>query len=253
MGVTRTPLVVAIDGPSGSGKSSVSRAVAKALGAAYLDTGAMYRALTWWCLDRGVDVADEAAVAALGASMPLDVSLDPADPWVRVSGRDITAAIRRERVTADVSAVAANLGVRAVLRERQRELIDKAVRHTGRVVAEGRDITTVVAPDADVRILLTASVAVRLGRRAAENHGTADATTIAATHRQIVDRDRADSRVSEFHCAADGVVVVDTSGLGFDEAVAAVLVVAAGSTGASVGGNDDEGHEGPATGARRDH
>ncbi|MGZ8751289.1 MAG: (d)CMP kinase, partial [Pseudonocardia sp.] len=216
-------LVVAIDGPSGTGKSSVSRAVARALGAAYLDTGAMYRALTWWCVERGVDVTDEAAVAGLAAGMPLEMGLDPHQPWVRVGGQDITAAIRAERVTADVSAIATNLAVRALLRERQRDLIERALRHTGRVVAEGRDVTTVVAPDADVRILLTASVDARLARRAAEDHGTADAATIAATRRHVVERDRADSTVSEFHRAADGVVLVDTSELGFDEAVAAVL------------------------------
>lgn len=216
-------LVVAIDGPSGSGKSSVSRAAAEALGAAYLDTGAMYRALTWWCHERGVDVSDEPAVAGLAAALPLAMGLDPAAPWVRVDGCDITEAIRQEAVTGDVSAVATNLAVRGQMCERQRELIEGAVRHTGRVIAEGRDITTVVAPDADVRILLTASVQARLARRAAENHGAADAATMAATHSQIVERDETDSTVSEFHEAADGVVLLDTSELGFDDAVAAVL------------------------------
>jgi cytidylate kinase len=227
----RQRLVVAIDGPSGSGKSSVSRAVAKALGAAYLDTGAMYRALTWWCHERGVDVSDEAAVAGLCAGMPLEMGLDPAGPWVRVDGRDITEGIRQDAVTCDVSAVATNLAVRGQLRERQRRLIEGAVRHTGRVVAEGRDITTVVAPDADVRILLTASVQARLARRAAENHGAADATTMAATRSQIVERDESDSTVSEFHRAADGVVLLDTSDLGFHDAVAAVLDIVTRSEG----------------------
>lgn len=219
----RAEFVVAIDGPSGSGKSSVSQAVAQALGAAYLDTGAMYRALTWWCLHRGVDVTDESAVARLCAELPLELGLDPADAWVRVDGTDVTRAIREDRVTGSVSAVATNLEVRALLRERQRAVIDEAGRHTGRVVAEGRDITTVVAPDADVRILLTASEQARLARRAAENHGAADAETMAATHHHVLERDRVDATVAEFHVAAEGVVQLDTSELGFDQTVAAVL------------------------------
>ncbi|MGV1008566.1 MAG: (d)CMP kinase [Dermatophilaceae bacterium] len=220
-----TGLVVAIDGPSGSGKSTVSRAVATALGAAYLDTGAMYRALTWGCLERGVDVTDRWAVARLCAELPLEMGLDPAALWVRVDGSDVTTAIRQDRVTGAVSAVATNLEVRALLRERQRALVDQAVRHTGRVVAEGRDVTTVVAPDADVRILLTATEQARLARRAAENHGTADAATMAATHPHVVERDRVDATVADFREAAEGVVRLDTSELSFDETVAAVLTL----------------------------
>ena len=116
------PLVVAIDGPSGSGKSSVSRAVARALDAAYLDTGAMYRALTWWCLAQGIDVADTEAVAALAPNAPLEVGLDPDDPRIGVGGVDLTQEVRSARVTEAVSAIATNLDVRADMRRRQRAL-----------------------------------------------------------------------------------------------------------------------------------
>ena len=120
---TPAPVVVAIDGPSGSGKSSVSKAVARELGLAYLDTGAMYRAVTWWCLDQGIDLGDRSAVASAAESMPLQIGLDPAAPTVEVAGQDIGMAIREPRIAAAVSAVATNLDVREVLRHRQREII----------------------------------------------------------------------------------------------------------------------------------
>lgn len=222
-----TGLVVAIDGPSGSGKSSVSRAVARALGVGFLDTGAMYRAVTWWCLDRGVDLDDTAAVAGEARSFPLSLSTDPdaVTVAVAVGDTDITSAIRETRISTAVSKVATNLPVRAILVERQRDAIRATAERTGGCVAEGRDITTVVAPDADVRVLLTASVEARLARRAKEIHGEADAAAVAATHDQVVRRDRDDSTVSDFMSAADGVVTVDTSDLDFDGSVAAVLEV----------------------------
>ncbi|MGL5851210.1 MAG: (d)CMP kinase, partial [Phycicoccus sp.] len=150
-------LTIAIDGPSGSGKSSVSRAVAGRLGIGYLDTGAMYRALTWWCLERGVDLADTAAVADAARALPLVMGTDPAAPTVTVGGTDVSAAIRTSEVSTVVSRVATNLEVRPVLQRLQRDLIARVAEATGGVVAEGRDITTVVAPDAEVRVLLTAS------------------------------------------------------------------------------------------------
>lgn len=226
-----TGLVVAIDGPSGSGKSSVSRAVASRLGVGYLDTGAMYRALTWWCLDQRLDLDDADAVAAAAVALPLVIGLDPQAPTVEVDGVDVGAAIRETRISEAVSAVATNLAVRANLRARQRRLIAAAVASRGGVVAEGRDITTVVAPDADVRVLLTASEAARLARRARELHGAADAASLAATRQQIVRRDRRDSTVSQFTEAADGVVLVDTSELDLDGSVAAVLEVVAAVSG----------------------
>ncbi len=218
-------LVIAIDGPSGSGKSSVSRAVARHFGLGYLDTGAMYRAVTVWCLRTGVDLADSAAVAQAARDLPLGLGADPDDPTVELDGEDVAAAIRTGEVSAVVSRVATNLEVRAILQEAQRALIEAIGEDWGGVVAEGRDITTVVAPDADVRILLTASEDARLARRSRELHGDADASSVAATRDQVVRRDRDDATVSRFTEAADGVVTLDTSDLDFDGSVAAVVAV----------------------------
>lgn len=220
-----TPLeriVIAIDGPSGSGKSTVSRSVAAHLGLRYLDTGAMYRALTWWVLEQGVDVRDHDRVAELARELNLDVGTDPARPTVAVDGVDVTAAIRETRISAAVSAVATNLFVRAELVRRQREIVA-----AGAVVAEGRDITTVVAPDAPVRVLLTASADTRVARRAHDVHGRADDSALTATLDQVLRRDTDDSTVAEFHEPAAGVVEIDSSGLTLDETVDAVLRVVA--------------------------
>ena len=226
------PLTIAIVGPSGSGKSSVSRAVARALGVGFLDTGAMYRALTWWCLERDIDLTDADAVAAAARDLPLAVGTDPDAPTVSVAGTDISQAIRTTRVSTSVSAVATNLEVRAELQQRQRDLMAQIAQETGGVVAEGRDITTVVAPDASVRVLLTASEEARLRRRSAELHGSTDAAAVEATRDQVVRRDRDDSTVSTFTEAAPGVVLVDTSDLDFDQSVAAVLAVVTAETSA---------------------
>lgn len=213
--------VVAVDGPSGSGKSSVCRAVARRLGLRYLDTGSMYRAVTWAALDRGVDLADRAAVAALCRTLVLDLATDPAAPGVAVDGLDVTGAIRQSRISESVSAVATNLDVRADLIARQRALINEE-KGSG-VVAEGRDITTVVAPDADVRLLLTADEDARIARRARELHGTDDDDALDATRAQVATRDARDSTVVDFLAAADGVIEVDTSALDFEQVVAVVL------------------------------
>jgi cytidylate kinase len=236
-------IIVAIDGPSGSGKSTISRRVAADLGLAYLDTGAMYRAATWWCLDRGVRLTDADAVLATVVGMPLEMGTDPLAPTVRVGGTDLAEAIRSTEISSAVSAVATNLAVRAEMRRRQRAIIDGATgrtadgptadgsSHFGRtpsgapgrgIVAEGRDITTVVAPEADVRILLTASEGARLARRAREVHGADDAAALAATHDQVIRRDADDSTVSAFHTAADGVTSVDSSDLTLEATVAVV-------------------------------
>jgi len=225
--VSRRPLVVAIDGPSGSGKSTVSRIVASRLGLEYLDTGAMYRAVCWACLDRGVDLADEAAVADVARRLDLEMGTDPDAAFVRLDGQDVGTEIRTTQVSAAVSTVAANQPVRAELRRRQREIIAAARAGEYGVVAEGRDITTVVAPDADVRILLTATEKARLARRAREVHGSDDASALAATHDQVVRRDADDSRVAQFHEAADGVVRLDSSGLSLEETVETVIAVIA--------------------------
>lgn len=219
------PLVVAVDGPSGSGKSSVSKAVARHFGIGYLDTGAMYRAVTVWCQRQGVDLDDGPAVAAAAEEMPLALGADPDAPVVELDGEDVAAAVRTSAVSAVVSKVATNLAVRAILQDQQRGLIEAIGEDWGGVVAEGRDITTVVAPDADVRVLLTASEAARLARRSTELHGHADDAAVAATRDEVVRRDRDDATVSQFTVAADGVVTIDTSALDFEQSVAAVIAV----------------------------
>jgi cytidylate kinase len=218
-------LVVAVDGPSGSGKSSVSRAAARELGVGYLDTGAMYRAVTWWCLEQGVDLDDREAVADATREIPLEMGTDPARPSVHVAGREIEEDLRTTRVSQVVSKVATNTLVRPILQRLQHDLMTEIAASTGGVVAEGRDITTVVAPDADVRVLLTASVEARLRRRSKELHGHDADHAVEATRDQIVRRDRDDSTVSDFMEAAEGVTLVDTSDLDFEQSVQALLTV----------------------------
>ena len=210
-------LVVAIDGPSGSGKSSVSKEVARRLRLAYLDTGAMYRALTWFCLDSGTDLDDGEAVEAASKALQLEVSTSPQEEYVRVAGADITEAIREPAISAAVSAIATTLGARTELIRRQRELIEK---HHRRMVVEGRDITTVVAPSAEVRMLLTASEEARLRRRGIQLGGSQNAEQLAA---QVTARDAKDSTVVNFTQAADGVVTLDSSDLDFAQTVDAAL------------------------------
>jgi cytidylate kinase len=212
-------LVVAIDGPSGSGKSSVSRETARRLHAAYLDTGAMYRAVTLHCLSTGIDLDDSASVEHAARAMELFISTSPERELVTLGGVDVTTAIREPRVSEAVSAVATTLGARAELIRRQRALIAGAGH---RIVAEGRDITTVVAPDAEVRILLTASETARLRRRGDQLGGT---QTSSQLQQQVLERDAKDSTVVNFTQAADGVVTVDSSDLDFEQTVSAVLDV----------------------------
>nr|WP_245192434.1 (d)CMP kinase [Arthrobacter pigmenti] len=212
-------LVVAIDGPSGSGKSSVSRETARRLHAAYLDTGAMYRAVTLHCLEKGIDFADAGAVERAARELDLVISTRPDTESVLVSGIDVTDAIREPHVSKAVSAVATTLGARSELIRRQRQII--ADSHH-RIVVEGRDITTVVAPEAEVRILLTASEEARLRRRGVQLGGT---QTAAQLKQQVLVRDAKDSSVVNFQQAADGVVTVDSSDLDFEQTVTAVLEV----------------------------
>ena len=213
------PLVVAIDGPSGSGKSSVSKEVARRLRLAYLDTGAMYRALTWFCVHTGLDLNDAAAVEQAARDLVLELSTSPHEDYVRVDGADVADAIREPAISSSVSAVATTLGARTELIRRQRELIEK---HHRRMVVEGRDITTVVAPGAEVRMLLTASEEARLRRRGIQLGGTQNAEQLAA---QVIHRDAKDSTVVNFTQAADGVVTLDSSELDFEETVDAALVI----------------------------
>lgn len=209
-------LIVAVDGPSGSGKSSVCRAAAKTVGAAYLDTGAMYRAATWYCLDQDVDLDDEGAVALAVESLPLCISTDPDHQVITVGETDVTAEIREARISEKVSEVATNRRARSLLIAAQRQLIDDA----GFVVAEGRDITSVVAPDAQVRVLLTASAEARLRRRGLQMGGTQSEQDLKV---QVLERDRKDSAASNFTEAADGVAVLDSSDLTFEETVEALV------------------------------
>lgn len=209
-------IVVAVDGPSGSGKSSVSKETARRLDAAYLDTGAMYRAVTWHALDAGTDLTDADAVTAAVKAADLFISTDPDVERVTIHGTDVTEAIREPFVSEAVSAVATNLAARAELMARQRAIIGSHER----IVAEGRDITTVVAPDADARILLTASEEARLRRRGIQLGGTQSAAELEA---QVLARDAKDSTVVNFTVAADGVATVDSSDLDFEQTVTAVL------------------------------
>jgi CMP/dCMP kinase len=212
---TTPRLVVAIDGPSGSGKSSVSKEVARRLDAAYLDTGAMYRAVAWHCRDRGV-LDDPDAVVAAVQDLDLALSVDPDVERVVVGTRDITEAIREPGISAVVSVVATNRAVRELLVARQRAEIDA---HR-RIVAEGRDITTVVAPDATARVLLTASAEARTARRSAQLGGTVGGRDLAE---QVSGRDAKDSTVVDFMTPAEGVGLVDSTELDLPETIEAVL------------------------------
>lgn len=222
------PIVVAIDGPAGSGKSSVSKQVARRLGYGYLDTGAAYRALAWHALRHDVDTSDSASVLEVIGDFDFAISLDPDAHHVRVGDRDVSEAIREPRVTDAVSGVARVPAVR----ESVNGLFRTLVRDCGRpgVVVEGRDITTVVAPDASVRILLTAAPEVRALRRSAELRSEDTAAVAAA----IARRDASDATVADFLDAAPGVIVVDSTELDFDATVASVLDVIAGAERAGV-------------------
>ena len=210
-------LVIAVDGPSGSGKSSASRGVARALGLRYLDTGAMYRALTWWLRSAGADLADEALVAARAADPAIEVSTDPDDPWTRVGGRDVSGDIRTLAVSGQVSIVARVPAVREHLIARQREIIAAASQG---IVAEGRDIGTVVARDAQLKVFLTAAPGARARRRAAEQGAAVDETEAAQAR-----RDRLDAAQSEM--AADAVLL-DATDLTLAEVIKAITRLAAG-------------------------
>ncbi|WP_416905179.1 (d)CMP kinase [Micromonospora echinospora] len=204
--------VVAVDGPSGSGKSTVSRRLAVGIDARYLDTGAMYRAVTWAVLRSGVDPADAEAVAKVAGEIDLRIGTDPQGYGVTVDGVTVDADIRGPEVTGAVSAVAAVPAVRTLLVSRQRDMIDNA----GRMVVEGRDIGSVVVPDAELKVYLTASEAARAQRRSAE-----DAADLTATAADLARRDRLDStrKTDPLQQSADAVVL-DTTELGIDEVVA---------------------------------
>jgi cytidylate kinase len=214
--VNAHPIVVAVDGPAGSGKSSVSKAASRALGYAFLDTGAAYRALTWVALENGVDTGDAAEVVELLDDFPYATTVGDHGTVVRVGDIDVTEDIREPRVTAAVSDIARIPEVRVALNNAFRRMI--AATDAPGIVVEGRDITTVVAPDAAVRILLTADEAVRIARRSAEL-----APEAASTADQLRERDRRDAQVVDFMTAAPGVTTIDSTDLDFDQTVDAVV------------------------------
>ncbi|NLE98843.1 MAG: (d)CMP kinase [Propionibacterium sp.] len=207
-------LLIAIDGPSGAGKSTTARMLAEKWDLGYLDTGAMYRAETAGVLAELVEGDDAIAEYVRCADLQIDTSCE--GNRLVINGRDVTDEIREPRISSAVSRVATNMVVREVLTNRMREIIDE---HARRIVVEGRDITTVVAPDADVRVLLIADPAARVARREAELAGKADLT---AVQDQVLRRDRDDSTVSNFTDAAEGVTVLDSTFLTPEEVVARI-------------------------------
>lgn len=215
-------LVIAVDGPAGSGKSSAARRVATALGLRYLDTGAMYRALTWWMLGNKIDVQDADAVRAHLGQPEISVGTSPQAPRIWVDGQDVAGPIRSREVSNAVSQVASIPQVREALIGMQRQIIADALAAGAGIVAEGRDIGTVVAPAATVKVYLTATEQVRARRRSAEL--AADpAATVATTQREQARRDQRDARQM---VKADDAVQIDTTLLGLDDVVDRIVALA---------------------------
>ena len=215
-------MIVAIDGPAGAGKSTVARAVADAMGVGYVDTGAMYRALTLLALRTGVDVADGPALAELAREHPVTLEHGRAGLRVFIAGDDVTMAIREADVTANVSEVAAHPDVRAEMVARQRDIMG-----AGDWVSDGRDIGSVVCPDAEVKVFLTASVDERARRRHAELVARGEQVDLRAIRDDVERRDHADSsRAASPLVVADGAEIVDTTGMGIDEVVARIAGMA---------------------------
>lgn len=219
-----------MDGPAGSGKSSAARGVARVLGLRYLDTGAMYRALTWWLLASHVDIASPAAITADMRRAVIEVGTDPDAPEIRVDGADVAGPIRTREVSNAVSAVAAVPEVRAHLIAMQRQVIAAATAAGHGIVAEGRDIGSVVAPDAPVKVFLTASETARARRRSADL--AADpAATVALTQAEQARRDRRDA--PQMTRAADAVEI-DSTGIGLDQVVQEIVSLAMSRTAGAV-------------------
>ena len=215
---SQQPFAVAVDGPSGSGKSSTARGVARRLGWSYLDTGAMYRALTWWLLSHGVDLSDSKAVAERAGEPVIEISTDPDGPGVLIDGHDVTEQIRDPHVTDAVSVVSAVPAVRTRLVGLQREAMAR-----GPVVIEGRDIGTVVVPDAPVKVFLVASSGARAERRNAEFAGhhqdSLEDTLVSLKRRDLLDSSREISPLAR----AKDPVEIDSTDLTLDEVVDVVV------------------------------
>lgn len=212
-------VIVAIDGPAGTGKSSTSKAVAAALGLNYLDTGAQYRAITWWMITNGIDASDPLAIATAATKPAIVSGTDPVDPTITVDGVDAAGPIRTPEVSAKVSAVSAVPEVRTALTDLQRSIAASAV--TG-IVVEGRDIGTTVLPDADLKIFLTASPEARAARRSAELKGS----DLSATKEALIKRDAADSgRKTSPLAKADDAIEVDTTELTLQQVIEHVVAL----------------------------
>jgi cytidylate kinase len=214
-------MVVAMDGTAGSGKSSASRGVARRLGLRYLDTGAMYRAMTWKMLLDGVDVDDPDAVAEHAPTADIGIGTSPELPTITLNGVDVSREIRSDAATAAVSAVSAVPRVRGLLRDLQRAIIGR-----GGIVVEGRDIGTVVAPDARLKVFVTADPGARARRRSAEM-SEEQSRDVAAVEVDLLRRDRHDStRTASPLAAADDAVVLDTTDLSLDQVIDLVEALA---------------------------
>ncbi|MEV4439013.1 (d)CMP kinase [Streptomyces sp. NPDC049577] len=215
-------VIVGIDGPSGTGKSSTSKAVAAKLGLRYLDTGAQYRAITWWMLSNGIDVNDADAVAAAAGKPEIVSGTDPLAPTITVDGADAAGPIRTHEVTSAVSAVSAVPEIRTRLTELQRAIAAEAPHG---IVVEGRDIGTTVLPDADLKIFLTASAEARAARRNGELKGP-QASDLAATQAALLKRDAADSgRKTSPLAKAEDAVEVDTTELTLEQVIECVVTL----------------------------
>jgi len=212
-------LVVTIDGPAGSGKSTTAKLVAQRLGYTYLDTGAMYRAMTLKALESGVDVANREVLSEMARTTDIQVETDPHGTRVILDGRDVTGLLRGREVTANASAVSGVRGVRERMVELQRE-----IGRRGAIVAEGRDIGSVVFPDADVKIYLDADLRCRAGRRKKELEAAGTSVELERIVREIKARDQYDSsREHSPLVVPRGSVLIDTTGLSIDEQVSKVI------------------------------
>ena len=219
----RRKLVVAIDGPSGSGKSTVAREVASALGLRYLDTGAMYRAVTWLALHDGVELGDAGGLGRLARGAQLEITTDPRVPRILAAGQDLSETVRSPEVTAAVSTVSAVPEVRAAMVERQRQIIDD-----GGIVVEGRDIGTTVVPDAPVKVFLTADAATRAQRRTRQDGRGDIPDSVGQTEADLARRDTADAtRAASPLQQPPDAIVIDSSELPVAAVVARILDAAA--------------------------
>jgi cytidylate kinase len=214
---------VAIDGPSGTGKTTVSRKLAARYGAKYLDTGSMYRVITLAVLRAGIDPTDEAAVIELARRVEFEVGTDPAKASTTLAGEDVTAEIRTELINGVISAVAAVGAVRELMVAAQQEIIAQALATIGGIVVEGRDIGTVVAPEAPLKIFLTADASIRAARRSSQDKSAGRESTVDEVQKLVERRDLFDStRAINPTRAAEDAVHLDSTELTIDQVLVAL-------------------------------